>query len=326
MQTPNIHLLTTGGTIAMKRDPASGRVLPALDADALLATVPALADSATISVHPFSNQPSAYMGPPQWYALYNKLQTLLADTNVNGVVISHGTDTLEETAFFLACCLATDKPVVLTGAQRHASEADSDGPRNLLQAVNVAASPMARGRGVLVVINQHIFSARDVQKIHTEQLAGFAAGEAGCLGSIAQQAVYFYQPPQPHKTLPLTHADFPRVDIVAMYGGADGALIDAAVAAGAKGLVIQALGAGNTNTEQYRAIASAIKAGVCVAVSSRVQQGRVGPVYGYQGGGQTLQELGCLMAADLSPQKARIALILGLHNGLSAPAIQALFY
>lgn len=338
---PNIHLLATGGTIAMRRDPNSGRVVPADSAEALLAAVPAIADCAQVTFHNVSNLPSAYMGPELWRLLYQQIQALVQDDQVDGLVVSHGTDTLEETAWFIELCLSTSKPLVFVGAQRHASEADSDGPRNLFNAVQVAASAAARQRGVLVVMNQKIFSARDVRKTHTENLDGFSAGERGMLGEVGSSGVRFYrhsspqaapslcQQSAPDGTPPprflLTAGDLPRVDIVPMYAGADGSLIRAAIEAGAQGVVIQALGAGNVNGEQYQAIAEALKSDICVVVSSRVGHGPVAPVYGFKGGGETLQELGALFAADLSPQKARLVLMLALHNSLPWPAIQTLF-
>lgn len=321
---PGCQLIATGGTIAMKTDPQTGAAVPALSAEHLLAAVPGLGDVAAVDVLNFSNIPSDYMGPPQWVALQREVERALQRSDIAGVVISHGTDTLEETAWFLELTLASDKPVVLVGAQRNASEADFDGPRNLLAGVRTAVSVQARGRGVLVVLNDRICYARHAGKGHTRAVEAFGPTEAGFAGTVEGAQVRFFGETARRSHVPLGSKPLARVDIVAMYGGADGLQVEQAVHNGAQGIVIQALGMGNVNAEMYRSLLEAMREGVAVVVSTRVPSGRVRPVYGFPGGGHTLQEAGAVFAGDLSPQKARIATMLALQAAMPPRELQAL--
>lgn len=321
---PRCQLIATGGTIAMKTDPHTGAAVPALSAEHLLAAVPGLGDVAAVDVLNFSNIPSDYMGPPQWVALQREVERALQRSDIAGVVISHGTDTLEETAWFLELTLASDKPVVLVGAQRNASEADFDGPRNLLAGARTAVSAQARGRGVLVVMNDRICSARQAGKGHTSAVEAFGPGEAGFAGTVEGPQVRFFGEACRRSHVALGSELLPRVDIVAMYGGADGLPVQQAVHNGAQGIVIQALGMGNVNAEMHRSLVEAMREGVTVVVSTRVPSGRVRPVYGFPGGGHTLQEAGAVFAGDLSPQKARIATMLALQAAMPPRELRAL--
>jgi len=326
---PVVRLIATGGTIAMKIDPVKKAPVPAISGDDLLATVPEIGKVARVEVENLSNVPSDYMDPPRWTQLTRAVEKALARPEVAGVIVSHGTDTLEETAYWLDLTVQSDKPIVLIGAQRNASEADFDGPRNLLNAARICVSPEARGKGAMVVLNDKINAARDAVKTHTSDVETFTSGELGFLGVADEDRVIFYRAPTRRRHLPLAPlpegAHLPAVEIVAMYGGADGKLIQAAVANGAKGIVVQALGWGNVNVPMYEAIGAAIKAGVPVAISTRVWKGRVLPHYGFKGGGKTLAELGAVMADNLSPQKARILMMLALQAGVKPAELQALF-
>jgi len=327
MKTPSLKtccLISTGGTIAMKVDPVKQAPVPALSGDDLLAMVPSIADHANLRVNNLANIPSSYMGPEQWVELQKAVVEALDQTGVAGVIVSHGTDTLEETAWFLDLTVSGSKPVVLIGAQRNASDPDFDGPRNLLNAVKVCVSPQARDLGAMVVLNNQINAARDVTKTHTANVEAFQSGTFGWLGEVWDDRVVISRLPARRQFLPVA-ASLPRVDIVSMYGGADGAMIHAAVAAGAKGIVIQGLGLGNVNQEVYDAVVEAIGNGVCLVMSTRVQQGRTRPLYGFVGGGKTMADAGVVFADDLSPQKARILLMLALASITDARQIQRLF-
>ena len=325
---PRLAVFTTGGTIAMRKDETGG-VVPAIDGAELLAAVPGIGELAQLEVNNLFNMPSDYMTEEHWLLLYQQVSSDLERDDIAGAIISHGTDTLEETAFFLDLTLSTDKPVVLVGAQRNASEQDSDGPRNLLNAVLVATAPDARGKGVMVVFNQQISAARDTSKSHTASVVGFQAGDMGFLGEVGHNDVHFYRPATRRQTLLPANLDqmvsLPKVEIVAMYSGADGCLLNAAVNSGAQGIVVQGLGAGNVNLPLFEAMKSAIAKGIAVVITTRVPNGRVAPVYGYPGGGKTLQEAGVLFAGDLSSQKARIVLKLALQKALSHGDLQEVF-
>ncbi len=324
-QLPTVKLIATGGTIAMKLDPETNAPVPAISGDQLLATVPEIAGIARITVENFSNIPSDYMDPERWVQLHAAVVRSLADPGIVGVIISQGTDTLEETAYFLDLTVDSRKPVVLIGAQRNASERDFDGPRNLWNGVRTVLSAEAWGKGVLVVLNDQINAAREVRKSHTSDVGTFQSGEFGLLGRADADRIVFHRAPTRRQNITLQAGELPTVEIVAMYAGADGGLIRAAVENGAKGVVVQALGMGNLNIPMYAAIQKAIIAGVPVVISTRVPNGRVMPVYGFQGGGQTLQELGAVFAGDLSPQKARILLMLALQSTMDPVEIQKLF-
>ena len=322
---PVCHMIATGGTIAMKIDPAKGAPVPALSGEDLVASVPGLNNVALVRIESLFNISSDYMDPEHWVAIQKAAIKALSTEDVAGVMISHGTDTLEETAYFLDLTIASDKPIVLVGAQRNASEPDFDGPRNLINATRICVSPQARGKGVMIALNNQINAAREATKTNTSDVETFKSGEFGFLGVVDPDRVVFHRTPERRQYIALKDGPLPRVDIVAIYAGVDGTQVRAAGAAGAKGIVIQALGLGNVNIPVYEAIKEAIKRGVVVVISTRVPNGRVLPVYGTMGGGQTLKEAGAVFADNLSPQKARILLMLALQNTSNAVEIQRLF-
>lgn len=322
---PLCAYIATGGTIAMKVDPDTQAPVPALSGEDLLETIPAITGIARLEVDNPFNVPSDYMGPSRWVALHEAVATALARDDVTGVIVSHGTDTLEETAWFLDLTIDSPKPIVMIGAQRNASSPDFDGPRNLLNAARICVSPVARSKGVLVALNNQINAARESTKTHTADVESFKSGDFGFLGTVDDDGVIFARAALRRQFIPLLDDPLPRVEIVSMYGGADGGLVRAAVALGAKGIVIQALGFGNVNAEMFDAIREAIVAGVVIVVSTRVPNGRVRPVYGFAGGGSTLKAAGAVFADNLSPQKARILLMLALQTTAQADEIQRLY-
>ncbi len=323
---PVVVFIATGGTIAMKIDPVKHAPVPAISGEDLLATVPEVSKYATVEVKNVSNVPSDYMDPARWTALTRDVNTALARPEVAGVIISHGTDTLEETAYWLDLTVDSDKPVVLIGAQRNASESDFDGPRNLLNAVRIAVDPQSKGKGAMLAMNSQINAARDVAKTHTSSVETFKSGDFGFLGEVDFDRIVYSRAPLRRQHVPLKSDSMPYVEIVPMYGGADGYLVKAALDHGAKGVVIQGLGWGNVNKPMYAAIKDAIAKGVPVVITSRVPNGRVLPNYGWEGGGKTLVDLGAVMGDDLSPPKARILLMLLLQEGVTGQKnLQAAF-
>lgn len=324
-ELPVCKLIATGGTIAMKIDPVKKAPVPAISGEDLISTVPEIAKVAQMEVQNLSNVPSDYMDPERWAGLQKAVVEALARAEVAGVIVSHGTDTLEETAYFLDLTVSSAKPIVLIGAQRNASEKDFDGPRNLLNAARICVSPEAREKGAMITLNNQINAAREVTKTHTSDVETFKSGDYGFLGNADDDRVIFYRTPQRRQYMPLRTEKLPYVEIVAMYGGADGTLIKAAANAGAKGIVVQALGWGNVNIPMYEAIKEVIGKGIPVVISTRVPNGRVLPVYGFKGGGKTLKEAGAIFADNLTPQKARILLMLALQTTSKAEEIQKVF-
>ncbi|MCP4516518.1 MAG: asparaginase [Delftia sp.] len=231
---------------------------------------------------------------------------------------------MEETAFFLDLTARGDLPIVLTGAQRPASAPDSDGPANLRDALLTAACPQRRGRGVMIVMHGEIHAAREAVKAATEDLDAFDSHCGTDLGRVQGGQVHFNRDVSPRRYLPLP-ASLPRVDIVSMYAGADDAALRAALARGAAGLVIAAVGTGNVNQALFGGVREALRQGVAVVIASRVTHGLVRPLYAYAGGGVSLREAGAIMAGDLVPQKARVLLMLALAAGERGAALRERF-
>jgi L-asparaginase len=272
---PAVHIVATGGTIASTNyysdDPGK------IGVEQLLRAVPGLDTIATISAQQFSNIASGSMTPAMWLDLSRGIaDTLRTLRDLSGVVITHGTDTMEETAYFLDLTVADPRPVVVTGAMRPADGIGIDGPANLRDAVRVAASPSARGRGTMVVMNDEIFAAHDVTKSNTVRPDAFSSPVRGDLGAADPEEIRFFREPHRRTVFDISRVDsLPRVDIVYSYVGADGAGVDAAVAAGARGIVVAATGRGDVPPKQREALRRAIAKGVVVVVGSRAGSGSV---------------------------------------------------
>lgn len=329
-QLPRVIVLSTGGTIASKYDAAKGGFAPALTGAQLVEAVPELKKVARVEVEQVANVGSADMTPEIWLKLSRRANELLAASDVAGIVITHGTDTLEETAWFLDLTVNSQKPVILVGVQRAASVPDSDGPRNLLDAVRVAVTPEAIGKGVIVVMNGQINAARDVTKTSTIEVETFRSLEFGALGVADPDAVRFYRAPLRRQTIPLSpDTRLGRVEIVMHYAGADGSVIRALLRdngkAGLAGLVIVGTGLGHVSETMYDAIKAARDLGIPVVISSRVYTGRIIPLYASKGRGVMLRNIGCVLADNLSPQKARILLMLALTQTKTATELQKYF-
>jgi len=267
---------------------------------------------------------STEIGPREWVELRALIHRIAReDPAVAGFVIPHGTATLEETGFFLNLTLAVAQPVMLVGAQRPASALGSDAGMNLVNALRVAGSQEARGKGVLAVLNDEIHAARDVVKTSTYRLQTFRSLDYGALGHVDGDGVHFYRGPS-RKHMPdtpfaaLDLDALPRIDIVYSYAGADGALVEAAVAAGARGIVSAGFAPGSPTPQQRTAFERAAKSGVIIVQCSRAASGRVAPR-------RRLRESGIVAGEDLSPQKARILLMLLLTTTSDVGAIQSAF-
>jgi L-asparaginase len=319
-----IPVLFTGGTISMRHDPAAGGAVPKLSGREILAATHGVEELAALAPEDWGAFPGPHMTTERQWALRSRIAELVARDDVDGVVLTHGTDTLEETAYLVARSVPAAKPVVITGAMRASSDLGWDGPANLLDAVRVAASPAARGYGVLVVMGGRIFSGLDVTKAHTHMLDAFESPGVGPVGVVDDGRVIFRRalPAVPALLAPDRLAG--PVDVVAAYAGADARLLDAARLDGV-GVVIAALGRGNVPLAMVEGIERWLAEGKPVVISSRSQRGRVGPTYGYPGGGRRLQELGALMAGGRRPWQARIDLMLALGAGLDVAGLAELF-
>jgi L-asparaginase len=321
---PRVVVLATGGTIASRFDPAIGALAPAATGADLVRAVPGLDKIAAVDVEQIANIGSYDMTPDIWQRLSKRANELLAMDTVAGVVVTHGTDTLEETAYFLDLTVTSAKPVVVVGAQRASSYFDSDGPRNLLNAVRVAISPEAAGKGTLVVMNGQINAAREVTKTNTMEVETFKTLEFGALGVADLGAVRFYRAPLRRQTVTLSDGQrLGRVEIVSQYAGADGRVISLLLQqGGVDGVVIEGFGLGHVTAGTLEAIKEARRRGIAVVLSTRVPTGRVVPLYARD---VETQQLGCIRADNLSPQKARVLLMLALTRTRDSTELQRYF-
>ncbi len=321
-----IGILFTGGTISMTVDPATGAAVPSLGARDLLDKIPALASVTTFEAEDFSRLPGPHVTPEQMWRLARRAAAWLERPDIDGLVITHGTDTLEETAWFLDLVLESDKPVVLLGAMRTSSEPSWDGPANLINAARVAASADSRGRGVLVAMDEQIITAREVRKVHTESSGSFRSSSFGPVGVIDAGRVCYRRAPTARLTLRDPAAEpllrvvryEPKVELVSAYAGASDLLLRAAVDAGVRAIAVDAFGRGNVTPGMKRGIAYAREHDIPVLVASRAPAGTVATRYGYEGGARDLQNLGVMFAGDLGGPKARILLMIAL--GLTTDA------
>lgn len=325
---PNIKILATGGTIAgsaTSNTQMTGYKAGALGIDILIQAVPQMKEYANVSGEQICKIDSKDMTNDIWLTLAKRINTLLADDNVDGIVITHGTDTLEETAYFLNLTVKSKKPVVLVGAMRPATAISADGPVNLLNAVRVASSQAAIGKGVLVAMNDEINGARDVTKTNTTHVNTFKSPELGYFGYINDGKPTFYRESTRKHTLE-TEFDvknvnkLPYVKIIYGHADDDGVLIDAAVAAGAKGIVYAGTGNGSVHKNAEVALAKATAKGVVVIRSSRVGNGTVIDAE------QSYKDEHFLNGDSLSAQKARILLSLALLKTTDLEKIQEMFY
>ncbi|WP_414445483.1 asparaginase [Burkholderia sp. 22PA0106] len=324
---PRIAVLATGGTIAGAAPDATntaGYQAGALGIASLLDAVPALARVAQIEGEQIASIDSKDLDPALWIVLAQRVDALAADPRIDGIVITHGTDTLEETATLLHLAVKTAKPVVLTAAMRPATSLSSDGPLNLLNAVTVAASPAAHGQGVLVAFNNKIHSARDVVKTSTYAVDAFQSPELGVLGWVQDGRVEFARGVVRAHTAATPFAvgaEWPAVEIVTSYAGVSRTAVDALVAAGVKGIVVAGTGNGSIHATLQAALVDAVAKGVAVVRASRVGSGHV-----MRNGAASDDALGFVSAGSLNPFKARVLLMLALASGVSgAQALQAAF-
>lgn len=311
-----ILVLHTGGTISMQAD-ASGAVVTSSDNPMNHVSNPLEG----IQVHSldFFNLPSPHIKPKHMLALYQKIKEE-AD-NYDGVVITHGTDTLEETAYFLDTMEVPHMPIVLTGAMRSSNELGSDGVYNYLSALRVASDDRAADKGVLVVMNDEIHAAKYVTKTHTTNVSTFQTPTHGPLGLIMKHEILYFKTAEPRVRFDLDHIQG-LVPIISAYAGMTDELIDMLDLEQLDGLIIQAFGAGNIPKETAQKLENLLQKGIPVALVSRCFNGIAEPVYAYQGGGVQLQKSGVFFVKELNAQKARLKLLIALNAGLTGQALK----
>lgn len=318
-----VPVLFTGGTISMTVDPVAGGNVPALDGASILARTPGLDAIADVVPIDLGRTPASHFTFPQLLAIGATIREVLADPGVDGAVVVQGTDTIEETAFAWDLLLESAKPVVVTGAMRSASEAGYDGPANLRDAVRCAASPALRDAGVVVTLGGAVHAADDVTKTHASSLTTFQSLNFGPLGHVDGERVVMGRRRTGRRHVRAEQAA-ERVHLLTAGVAMDGRLVDAAVAVGADGLVVEATGVGNTSAGIVEAATRAIAAGIPVVLATRCPSGRAGAGYAFPGGGATWVRAGAILAGYLSGPKARVALALGIGAGLDRAGLEAL--
>lgn len=327
-EKPHIVILATGGTIAgsAQSQTQAGYSSGQVGVDILINAVPQVREIASVTGEQVANVGSQDMSDAIWLTLARRVNALLADSGVDGVVITHGTDTLEETSYFLNLVVRSDKPVVMTAAMRPSTALSADGPLNLYNAVAVAADRNAAGRGVLVVANDDIHGARSFTKTSTTDVQTFRSVEYGLVGATLYGKNRWFRGPFHRHT---TASDFsvdgveflPRVDVIYITADVSADLIDAAVKSGANGIVTAGVGNGNMSGAALEAVAAAVSQGVVVVRASRVGSGEVGRNVEVND-----DELGTVVSGELSPARARVLLKLALLKTTDAATIQQYFY
>jgi L-asparaginase len=326
-----VHILATGGTIA---GTATSAVEPGyrsgeVDVERLVESVPGMASLAAIRAEQFAQVSGQDVGEALWLGLSARIDSVFAAGETDGIVITHGTDTAEETAYFLHLVVRSHRPVVLTGAMRPATSLSSDGPLNLYNAVAVAADPGASARGVILVINDDLHSARDVTKSSTTDVQAFISPGPGLLGTAMYGSIRYFRRPSrlhtadsefSHVRLHARLDRLPRVDILYAHAGMPPDLVKASVSLGARALVIAGVGNGNVPTAVAYALAEASHQGVIVVRSTRAVSGEVRRNIEIDDDG-----LGLVAAEQLNPQKARVLLQLCLSKGMNRDAVQEAF-
>ena len=324
---PTIYILATGGTIAGSGSGAldTSYTSGTVTVDKLIAAVPDINKIATIKGEQISNIGSQEMNNEVWFKLANRVNELLTSGKADGVVITHGTDTMEETAYFLNLVVKSDKPIVMVGAMRNSGSLSADGPFNIFYAVNVAMSKEAAGKGVMVVMNDEIHAAREVTKTNTTAVDTFKSPNSGKIGTVFYGNVKFYMNPVRKHTVNSAFdiakiKELPRVDIIYSHSNDNPDFVNVAVKNGAKGIINAGMGNGNPFPSALEALGEAVKAGVVVVRGSRVGSGET-TLNGEVDDGK----YGFLASDNLNAQKARVLLMLALTQTTDKAKIQELF-
>jgi L-asparaginase len=314
-----IHLLFTGGTISMQRDRSAGGNVPAHGGQALVEFAPELDRISPYRIEDWARVPACHLGPDRLWELRERVCEIAGGGQVRGIVITHGTDILEESAYLLDRTLPPGVPVAMTGAMRTSSDEGWDGPANLLDAAAVAASPQSTGIGVVVVFNGKVFAGQSAVKVHATDLGAFDAPHSAPLGSVVSGSVVYQGDPRPRGPLRFTPTNLQRlkarVALIAMVIGDQGELLDLARPTH-DGVVIVAFGSGNVPPGAVPAIHRWIEQGKPVVLATRCHWGQVTPMYAFEGGGSRLVAMGVTPAGPRTPSQARMELMISLSAGL----------
>lgn len=319
-----VAVVFNGGTISMKVDDRIKAAVPSLSGEQIMAMVTGIEEYAEVINYNFSSLPSPHMTPKIMLELSKFVQELADREDISGIVITHGTDTLEETAYFLDLTVKTKKPVVVTGAMRSSSELGYDGPFNLATSICTAIAEESRGRGVIVCFNGELNDAREVTKANSMALNAFRTPNFGPVGIVDNNQVIFYRKGQKGGKVVPESMD-KDVALIKCVAGMDSSYINFVIDNGYKGIVLEAMGRGNIPPTMVEGVKRAIKNNIPVVVVSRCFEGRVYESYGYEGGGKHLMDLGVIFGDTMPGQKARIQLLVAVNAGKNTYEIREMF-
>ena len=307
----NILIVFTGGTFSMKIDETTGGAVPHFSGNDLIDMMPDVRELAEISIHDFGKYPGPHMTPELMLSLSKKIREFINKNNYDGIIVTHGTDTLEETAYLLDLTIQTEIPIVVIGSMKNSSEPDWDGPRNLNDALQICLNPNCRNLGVLVCLNGEINAASEVTKTFTDNIETFQSLDFGALGFVDRGRVFINRMPRKLETIS-TEKINSNVDLIKVYAGMNEKFFKHSADTGAEGLVVEAMGVGNVPPPAFNGIKYVVEKEIPVVLVSRCPAGETLDIYSYPGAGKWLHKLGVIFTDYLNGQKARIKLMLAL--------------
>ncbi len=306
-----ILIVFTGGTFSMMIDKSTGGAVPYFSGEELLEKIPHARELAEIDCYDFGKYPGPHMTPELMFNLSNKIKEFLKDNKYKGIIVTHGTDTLEETAYLLDLTIKTEIPIVVIGSMKNSSEPDWDGPRNLIDAIHICLNPNPKNLGVLVCLNSEINAASEVTKIYTEEVDSFYSLDFGVLGFVQNGRVIFNRIPRKLETIN-TDKIISNVDMLTVYAGMSEKFFKFSADSGVEGIVVEALGVGNVPPAVFEGIKYAVEKNIPVVLVSRCPAGETDYIYSYPGAGKWLNEIGVIFTDFLNGQKAKIKFMLAL--------------
>jgi len=320
----NVLIIFTGGTFSMKIDEKTGAAVPHLSGEDIMTLIPQARSIANIEIYNYGNYPGPHMTPERMLEVAQLVKRNIERPDIDGIVITHGTDTLEETAYFIDLIVKTEKPIVVIGSMRTSSEPDWDGPRNLLDALRIIDCDNSKNMGVLVCLNGEINAASEVTKTHTESVETFHSLNFGALGFVDRGRVIFNRIPYKLETFETDKINS-KVDLLKVYAGMSEKFFKFSADSGAEGLVVEAMGVGNVPPKAFEGIIYALEKKIPVVLTSRCPAGETLDIYGYEGAGKLLKKAGVIFCDFLNGQKARIKLIIALGITNDKERLRAMF-
>jgi L-asparaginase len=319
-----ILVVFTGGTFSMKIDEETGGAIPYFSGNELMQMIPEAYNFAEIETFDFGKYPGPHVTPELMHQLSIKIKDFLSTGRYDGIIVTHGTDTLEETAYLLDLTIKTEKPIVVIGAMKNSSEPDWDGPRNLLDSVHICLNDNSKNLGVLVCLNGEINAASEVTKIYSDEVDTFQSLDFGALGFVQNGRVIYNRLPRKLEILQTENINT-NVDLITVYAGMDEKFFRFSADSGVDGIVVEALGIGNVPPKAFNGIKYAVEKGIPIVLVSRCPAGETDYIYSYEGAGVHLHNLGVLFTDFLNGQKARIKLMLALGRTKDMDELRRIF-